>query len=240
MPLGSSLVNKLESLRSDTGSTVKSKLEASGWTASEVNSIQDILDRSSHNNNVTEAHITGIETEVTTEARAEMLPIITKFRTEEKKKESGEIKDAYTVFNAKNSLSIPEPIFSGAKVTSPIDIQAADYSTKEDYPNTSGFIDSVKNWWKTNKTKKHSELVLASGNHIKTDKDGNVTMYVKGSFKHIIEGDYSLQINGNHDLIIGGNTYRKVGGNLEDSTGGTYTHGAGGNYTVTAPKIDLN
>jgi len=108
------------------------------------------------------------------------------------------------VYKAKKSLNIPEPVFAGAKVTPPVDLDPADYSSIEDYPDTYGFIDEAKNFIKINKKMGKAEFVHQSNVQIKMDKNGNVTLYVPGSLKHIVDGDYSLLVKGNMDLIVNG------------------------------------
>lgn len=147
---------------------------------------------------------------------------------------------AHEVFNSKKTLNIPEPIFSEPKATSPVDIQNADYTIKEDYPDTYGFIDSVKNWLKINKKKNHAEIVHNSGTHIKIDEKGNVTMHVVGSLKQVIEKDYSLEVKGNFDQIIGKDKYHHVGGNLDDLINGNHNTDVGGSRQENASTIGHN
>lgn len=129
--------------------------------------------------------------------------------------------DSYIVQNAKISLSRREQIASEPKVTSPIDIQNADYTIREDYPNTYGFVDSVKNWFKINKEKGHAEFVHQSGSYFKIDNDGNVSFYITGSMKQIVEGDMTFEVRKNMDTLVKKNNYKHVVKNNEELTGGT-------------------
>lgn len=147
---------------------------------------------------------------------------------------------AHEVFNSKKTLKVPEPIFSEPTTTSPVNIQDADYTIKEDYPDTYGFIDSVKNWLKINKKKNHAEIVHNSGTHIKIDEKGNVTMHIVGSLKQIIEKDYSLEVKGNFDHIVGKDKYHHVGGKVDDLIDGDHTTDVGGIRKENASAIHHN
>ena len=147
---------------------------------------------------------------------------------------------AHEVFASKKTLKIPEPVFSEPKATAPINIQDADYTIKEDYPHTYGFIDSVKNWLKINKKKNHAEIVHNSGTHIKIDEKGNVTMHIVGSFKQIIEKDYSLEVKGNFDHIVGKDEYHHIGGKLDEVFDGNHTTDVGGPRQENASTIGHN
>jgi len=130
--------------------------------------------------------------------------------------------DSHIVQNAEISLSIKEQKITEPKVTSPVDIQPADYTIREDYPNTYGFVDTVKNWFKINKERGHAEFVHQSGSYFKIDKDGNVSFYITGSMKQIIEGDYSLEVRKNMDTLVKKNSYKHIVKNSEELVGGTF------------------
>ena len=130
----------------------------------------------------------------------------------------------------------PEPKFSGAVFTSPIDQQDANYTVNEDYPETYGFIDKVKNWFKINQKKKYAEFVHSSGSALKIDQFGNVTIHIKGNLKFIIEGDLSESIHGNEDHIVDKNSHTFVSF-MKDTLSGTETRVAIGKMILRGLPI---
>lgn len=153
--------------------------------------------------------------------------------------ESQGMVEAHDVFNAEVALSFPEPVFSEAKYTSPVDIQDVNYTLKEDYPHSYGSIDEVGNWWKVNKKKGIIEFVHKSGTFIQIDDAGNLTQHITGNKKEVIRGDYSLEVYGNRDTLIHKKDYTHVdedvtvliNGNFEETIDGTETRTVAGDVS---------
>lgn len=157
------------------------------------------------------------------------------------RQDSSEVeKDSHEVFNSEASVSTPEPIFSEAKFTKPVDIQDSNYSLKEDYPLSYGFIDPVMNWFKINKKRKHAEFVHASGTQIKIDKDGNVTIFTKGSIKQVVTKDYSLEVGGSMDMLIKGSLYTHTSKDYVEMIDGNHNTTIGGVRKESASAIHHN
>jgi len=129
--------------------------------------------------------------------------------------------DSYIVQNANVSLSRKEQLISEHKFTNPVNLQDANYSVTEDYPNTYGFIDTVKNWFKINKKKGFAEFVHQSGSYFKIDKNGNASFYISGSLKQIVEKDYTIEVRNNMDTLVKKSNYTHVIKNDEKLVGGT-------------------
>lgn len=218
---------------------INAKLLELGFSLEDLDAISDKLDEML-SNMISAEEMEELVAEVMAEAEAKMTELTQKLRSEELKQEVEVMMDAHDVYDAKKTLNLPEPIMSETKFSSPVDIQDADYTTKEDYPQSYGFIDSIKNWIKVNKEKKHSELVLASGTMIKSDKDGNVTMYIKGNLKQVIEGDYSLEVKGNTDVVVKGSKYQKVVGDLDEIINGARSSTSTADTTIKGSNINLN
>jgi flagellar motor component MotA len=145
-------------------------------------------------------------------------------------------------------LEIVEPTAPDTMFTSPIDLKKAGYSIQEDYPDTYGFVETVKNWYKINKKQKYAEYVHASGSALKVDKDGNTTIEIKGKLKFIQRGEMTHFIGDNLDIAIDGSFYHHIMGELKQiidgdnnqDVGGNQTIKVSGNQKVTASRIDLN
>ena len=136
-------------------------------------------------------------------------------------------------------ITFKEPIVSG-KVTNPKNLDDAHYTLKEDYPDSYGFIDKAKNWFKINTRKNKAEFVHSSGTLIKIDKEGNVTIHIKGNLKQIIDGDYTLQIKGNMDFIVNKEMYQSTGKDMKQNIGGKHIlQASSGDFTI-APIIAHN
>jgi hypothetical protein len=129
-----------------------------------------------------------------------------------------------------------EPIVS-PKVSSNFNIDDSHYSLLEDYPNSYGFRDFNGNYFKVNLTKNQIDFVHNSGTLIKIDKNGNVTLNIAGSLKHIVNGDYILKVNGNLEQQIGGQLYITSGGDKTEVIGGNNIRKAGGSDITKASGI---
>jgi len=126
----------------------------------------------------------------------------------------------------------------------------------EDYPETYGFIDKIKNKYWVNMKKGTVDIHHHSGTHVKIDKDGtiNVTGVVDlnidiaenstitiGKNSNVTIGENStIDVGGDASVTIGGDATMDVGGKMDVSTGGEYNISAGGPFSVSAPKINLN
>jgi len=158
------------------------------------------------------------------------------------------VAEGHIVQDSKQILELVEPTSPDTMFTSPIDLQKASYSIAEDYPDTYGFVDTVKNWYKINKKKKYAEYIHASGSMLKMDKDGNTTIEVKGKLKFIQRGEMTHFIGDNLDISIDGNFYHHIVGELKKmvdkdmstTVGGNNTISVSGNMKTTASRIDLN
>ena len=225
-----------ETLSPDSGITSASdELVEAGWSGGEIASVQSI--------------ITGISAPLSTEqiesAYAEwgeslassVNSIVTKSVKAAEQLKTAIISESHEVYNAKSSITIPDMPPSSQMFTSTTSLDAVNYTINEDYPETFGWIDYVKNWIKINKKKRKAELVMSSGTHIKTDADGNVTIYTKGNLRQIVDGDYLLDVKGNSDLIINGKSYHSVGGQLMEKYGSNHTTKVGGIRKETATII---
>jgi len=159
-----------------------------------------------------------------------------------------EMADGYNTQDASTSFQRAEPIFVEPNVTSPVDIQDADYSIVEDQPETYGAIDRVLNWWKINKKRKHAEFVHSSGTLLKINKTGDLTVDAIGSAKIVFEGDVSESIAGNKDFILSGKLYehiiddvlKQLDANFTMNTGGEVMMKSDGDTTIIGANINLN
>ena len=147
--------------------------------------------------------------------------------------------EGITFYGPKEVMKYNEPVVSGL-VTNPVDLEDAHYTLKEDYPNSYGFIDKVKNWYRINMAKQKAEFVHSSGTQIKIDKNGNVTIWVTGNLKQVIEGDYTLKVKGNADFIINGLRTDSTGANHNIISGGPQIRMSGVLIDDKAPKISHN
>lgn len=158
------------------------------------------------------------------------------------------IAEGHVVQDSAEVLEIVEPTSPDTLFTTPIDLQKASYSLKEDYPDTYGFIDTVKNWYKVNKKKKYSEYVHASGSVLKMDKAGNTTIEIKGKLKLIQRGEMTHFVGDNLDISIDGNFYHHIMGELKQiidenasqTISGDNTIKVTGKMKTNATRIDLN
>ena len=208
------------------------KLLALGFTQADLDAIAAEID-SLMQYNADESDVESNESATKSELNSSIESKTSEARSEEKSSLIDILFEFHEIFNAKSAIPIEEPIFSEPKFTSPVDIQDANYTVKEDYPQSYGFIDTVKNWFKVNKELKHAEFVHSSKSHIKIDKDGNVTLYVTGNMKHIIEGDYSLEVKGNHDFLVKGDKYEHVSGKLVEAYDSSKDETVGSNVIET-------
>lgn len=219
---------------SDWKSQVISELTNRGFTPAEITAVEPFLDDIT--NEITSATDMGLddfEVAATEEITSELTNAVSEKKAIEQRKKSEGAAKSYEVFNAKKTLKRAEPIFADTKFTSPVNIQDADYTLSEDYPNSYGMIDEKKNWIKVNKVTGHVEVVHNSGTLIKIDGDGNVTMHIVGSFKRIVEGDFSDEIRGNYDLSVKGSRYKHIGKDEETIIGGNLKRNTSSNETIT-------
>lgn len=71
-----------------------------------------------------------------------------------------------------------DPYF-GYYVGASINVNNRNDAFDEDYPNTYGFIDSLNNYFKINKTKETIELRHSSGTYVRINKDGTIDFSCK-------------------------------------------------------------
>lgn len=236
----------------------KQSLRNNGFSSSEINKAQPYIDKakkgvikSNPNSNTLSPEQKQVAQAIDykvkqtnslneTKAKAKIRKNTAAQKSQAKKQATKSKVESHQVFNSEVPLTWPEPVFSEPKFTSPVDLEDANSSMKEDYPESQGMVDKLKNWFKFNHKKKKAELVLNSGTHIKADKEGNITMHVVGSMKHIIEGDYALEVKGSHDLIINGSRYVKVGEEGEVNIIGDSKVKVGGTLKENASEIHHN
>jgi len=170
------------------------------------------------------------------EAKKKTLELLNKEALAEEK----EMAEGYNTQDAADSFKRAEPIFVEPNVTSPVDIQDADYSIVEDQPETYGAIDRVLNWWKINKKRKHAEFVHSSGTLLKVDKSGNITVHAVGNSKVVFEGDVSESISGSKDYIISGKLYEHIVQDVVKQMDSTFTQISNDDTTIIGKNINLN
>lgn len=215
-------------------SQVLTELANQGFTQAERDAVEPYLDNIvSVVDSTTDMGLDSYEVEATKEAEASLTNEISNKKAAEEFEASKAKLEAHEVFNARTSLSYKEPIFSEPKFTSPVNIQDANYSVMEDYPDSYGYIDEAKNWVKVNKKSGHVELVHNSGTSIKIDRFGNVTEHIVGKFKRIIEGDMSEEVKGSYDLLVKKSYYIHVAGDFEEKVDKTKTSTIGSSKTET-------
>lgn len=218
---------------------LKSRLSSLGFSSGELAALESQLSNLMKVN-ISNPDLQGLIDEVGDNLAANLKSLATEYHSVKKDQAEKKAREAHDVQNARKSISIKEPAASGSKTTSVPSIQPANYSTKEDYPDTYGFIDSVKNWFKINKRKGHAEFVHQSTTQIKIDKAGNVTMFIKGSLKQIVTGDYYLEVGGSRDVVVKGQKHENVKGNVDEKFGGNQTTNVSGVVREKASQIHHN
>lgn len=122
-------------------------------------------------------------------------------------------------------IPVTEPIIPNPKVTSPHDQK--DYSSdyRLNYPNSSGFFDSIKNYFRLDKMKRTFELVATAFNSckFKVDKDGNITLHITGKLKVVVEKDVTYHCKANTECITERDQRTYVMKNRYDLTDGNHT-----------------
>lgn len=210
-----------------------------GFTEADLAAISGIVDNLMKVQ-ITEAEVQVAADEAIKETMDEMKEVATDAIYQAKRMEEKAITEAHTVFNAKSSINLTEPPTPNTMFTSPVNIANSDYSTKDDHPNSYGYIDSIKNWFKINQKTRQAEFVHSSGCQLKIDKDGNVTMYITGNLKQVVDGDYTLHVRGGFDSSIGKGFFNKVGGDVVEQFGGAHNTTVAGVRTEKASLIHHN
>jgi hypothetical protein len=162
--------------------------------------------------------------------------IKTKVSASEEAKSKKGIK-ATNVYRAKTSKPIPEPS-AQAVFSSPINLPPVKYTTSISYPNSYGHVDEVMNFYKFDKLKGDFVFHHQSGNIIKMDKSGNITIHTVGNTKQIINGDFTLNVNGNMDIVVGKNFGVKVGTEMKEQIGSKKSTIASSEINLIAPSIN--
>lgn len=114
-----------------------------------------------------------------------------------------------------------------------------DSSMVQNYPNSYGWIDSIKNWFKINKVSKSAEFVHSSGTKMRIDEQGNVTIHIVGNLKFIVEKDI-LESCTNKATGQSGQYFHRVSNNSDTVVGGQLTCNVAGTSTTNASMIYLN
>jgi len=225
----------LEKFKEVFPSIFSEQLKLQGFTDEEINTI---IDEKHYVENLAEPgiNIDGDLQKQEKEAKRKALELLNK-ETVTKEKAMAE---GYNTQDAKESFKRNEPVFVEPNVTTPVDIQDADYSIVEDQPHTYGAIDRVLNWWKVNQKKKHAEFVHSSGTLLKIDQFGNITVHTVGNAKIIFEGDVSESISGNKDYIISGKLYEHIVQDVVKQIDASFKQQSSGSTTIIGSTINLN
>ncbi len=135
-------------------------------------------------------------------------------------------------------------------------VDQTDYlgNNKEDYPNSYGWVDSIKNWFRINKATKSAEFVHSSGSKFKIDADGNATLHITGNFKIVVDkditqtcihraeaesGTYFHRTDGNSKEVVKSHKNVEVTKNFAESTGGSKVSQTTGDDTILAANVYL-
>ncbi|BES79819.1 hypothetical protein [Yersinia phage vB_Yru_GN1] len=190
--------------------------------------------------NITPEKVTEAFDDIKAEITGEFKPQVMELRQAQVKRKDQQMIGAYEVLDAKKSIKLSDPVIPESVGASAPAIAGADYSTQDDYPESYGFIDKVKNWLKINQKTKTAEIVHPSLTRIKVDGEGNALIYITGNAKFIVDGDRTDYVKGNYDLIVGGNQGNKVGGNVVENFGGDHNTTVGGTRNEKAATINHN
>lgn len=125
---------------------------------------------------------------------------------------------------------------------------AAHANQKFKDPNTWGYKDPAGNELFVNMTTGAWEWTHQSGNSIKHDGEGNVTLnVVKNSTTTIggnetatVEGDSTKTVNGSLNFTVQGDAQIAVAGNLDATVGGTANVESAGAMNIKGNPINLN
>ena len=219
-------------------------LKDRGWTDEEINQINDELDKFgkgitdttvSPNKEINQEFNQQIEKIVSNQEQ-----IISKTLVANGGVNDSIVKKNNLDFNSPTEVvTVKEPTAIGLS-SSPVDIEDAHYTLKQNYPNSYGSINPLGDWYRVDLTSGKVELVHHSGTHLKIDNDGNVTLFAVGSVKWVIDGDFTLNVKGNSDFVTLGDHTNLVGGNNTTMVGGDNKLQVAGNDSTTASKIDHN
>lgn len=99
-----------------------------------------------------------------------------------------------------------DPSIPNLKITEPK--MQTDYTSdfRENYPNSAGFLDSLKNWFRLDKLKRTFEVVGYAFNSckFKIDKDGNITLHITGKLKVVVDSSTSFHCKQAVETIVEG------------------------------------
>lgn len=224
---------------------LKEALKAKGWTDDELNQISDELDKfdknifddtESPNKEINKEFNDQLEKIISNQEKITSSIMVGGVNN----KSSDAVKVNSLDFNSPvETLVIPEPTAVGIS-TSPVNIEDAHYTLKQNYPNSYGSINPIGDWYRVDIKSGKIELVHHSGTHLKIDDDGNVTIRAVGSVKWVIDGDFTLNVRGNTDIITLGNRTDLVGGNKDTLVGGNNSLKVAGTDSTTASTITHN
>lgn len=204
-------------------------LKDQGLSDSDVASMKSKLD-SVMGANITSAQVTDTFNDIKAEITGEFRPMLMELRQTQVKRKDQQMLGAYEVLNAKKSIKLSDPVIPESVGSNAPTMTPADYSTEDSYPESYGFIDKIKNWFKINQKTKTAELVHPSLTRIKVDGNGDTLLYISGNLKLIVDGDRTDYVKGNYGILVGGTKTEKVGGAV------TETYGADHNTTVSGTR----
>jgi len=106
------------------------------------------------------------------------------------------------------------------------------------YPESYGWIDSVIQWLKINKSEPSVEYYRKTlSDMLRLDKEGSLSINIPKDLVVKIGGNASLDITGNVNIKNGGNYSEDVGGAHGLKTGSTHGVQSGGDISHEAPNI---
>lgn len=214
-------------------------LKDQGLSDADVSAMKSKLD-SVMGANITPDQVNKTFEDIKAEITGEFKPMLMELRQTQVKRKDQQMLGAYEVLNAKNSIKLSDPVIPESVGTSAPAMSGADYSTQDQYPESYGFIDKIKNWFKINQKTKTAEIVHPSLTRIKVDGNGDTLLYISGNLKLIVDGDRTDYVKGNYGLLVGGTKTEKVGGVVTETYGADHNTTVSGNRNEKAAKINHN
>jgi hypothetical protein len=147
-----------------------------------------------------------------------------------KKDTTKSIEDGYNPQNAKSGFELKEP-----SISSKVKVKEQDPLIYRPFKKSwiKVVTDKIANMMIVN-YKKFSVQFLhyKSKTQLKIDKDGNVTLYIKGDFKQVVEGNYALEVKGDRSIKVRGDDFLTIGKNYKVDTGKEYNLGVGKGWII--------
>lgn len=164
--------------------------------------------------------------------------LLGRFRSAQMTKSQQQSLHSYEIQNAKASIALHPPMISKSLGNIP-KFEPVDYSSQEDYPESTGIINTIKAWIKINKKKKSVEMVHPSTSRFQIDKDGNILEYNTGSRVIKVDKDLIYEVGGNLSILVNGqkleiikkSSTEKIEGSMQSTIGKTLTETVQGSVT---------